>query len=123
MHKVRRAAAGDGKLGCILWTALLAVLVFIAFKAIPVKVAASELYDYMDEQARFASRASPEALQKRILDKAKELELPVLRKNVKVERRGGTVQMRVTFTVPLEFPGYTYYWDFDLRVDRKVFLF
>ena len=123
MTGVRRAAAGDGKLGCILWVALLVVLVFIAFKAIPVKLAASELYDYMDEQARFASRASPEALSKRIVDKARELDLPLLRKNVKVERRGGTVQMRATFTVPLEFPGYTYNWDFDLQVDRKVFLF
>ncbi len=116
-------ARGDSKLGCILWLAVLAVFVLIAVKAVPVKLAATELYDYMDEQARFAGRASPEALKARILRRAKELELPVENKNISVERRGGTVRMRCTFTVPVEFPGYTYNWDFDLLVDRKVFLF
>ena len=31
--------------------------------------------------------------------------------------------MRVQFTVPLEFPGYTYNWDFDLKVDRSLYIF
>jgi len=30
--------------------------------------------------------------------------------------------MSAQFTVPLEFPGYTYEWEFDLQVDRPIFI-
>ena len=30
--------------------------------------------------------------------------------------------MKAVFTVPLEFPGYTYEWDFDLEVERPIFI-
>lgn len=121
---MRRAGAiGDSKLGCILWLAVLAIFVLIAVKAVPVKIAASELYDYMDEQARFGGRASAQALRDRILRKAQDLDLPVERKDVKVAKRGGIIKMNCTFTVPLEFPGYTYNWDFDLEVERQIFIF
>jgi len=33
------------------------------------------------------------------------------------------VRMRAQFTVPLEFPGYTYNWEFDLQVDRGIYIF
>ena len=48
----------------------------IAFKAIPVKLASTQLYDYMDDQARFGARVSSNALKARVLKKAKELDLP-----------------------------------------------
>jgi len=31
--------------------------------------------------------------------------------------------MRAQFTVPLDFPGYVYNWDFDLQVERPIFIF
>ena len=40
-----------------------------------------------------------------------------------VEKAGGRIKMEARFTVPLEFPGYVYYWDFDLQVDRPIFIF
>jgi len=36
---------------------------------------------------------------------------------------GDKIRMRVQFMVPLEFPGYTYEWEFDLRVDRSIYIF
>jgi hypothetical protein len=118
-----RAQAGDSKIGCILWLALLAIGVLIGYKAIPVKIKTSELYDFMVEQAKWAATTSEETLEKRILAKAKELDLPIDPRQVNTEKSNDRVRMRATFTVPLEFPGYTYNWAFDLQVERPIFIF
>jgi hypothetical protein len=118
----RRKQAGDGKLGCILWSLLLIAGVLVAWKAVPIKIATSELYDFMVEQAKWAGNTPSEVLQKRIVSKADELDLPVDPKFVKAEKTGDKIRMSATFTVPLEFPGYTYEWDFDLQVERPIFI-
>jgi hypothetical protein len=118
-----RAQAGDGKLGCILWSLLVIVGGLIALKTIPVKIATSELYDFMVEQAKFAGGASAETIEKRIIQKGQELKLPIDPKKVTAERYGDNIRMRAIFTVPLEFPGYTHEWNFDLQVDRPIYIF
>ncbi|MDQ1348038.1 MAG: hypothetical protein QG573_1412 [Acidobacteriota bacterium] len=118
----RQRQAGDGKLGCILWSLLLIAGVMVAWKAVPVKIATSELYDFMVEQAKWAGNTPSEVLQKRIVSKANELNLPVDPKFVTAEKPGDKIRMKAVFTVPLEFPGYTYEWDFDLEVERPIFI-
>lgn len=113
---------GEARLGCVLWLIVLAVFVMIIMKVVPVKIRSAELYDFMEETAMFAGRATTEELKKRILARARDLELPLKEKNIKVERIGGRVRMRCTYTVPIEFPGYTYNWDFEHIVDRPVFV-
>ena len=118
----RHNAAGDSKLGCILWLLILFAFAMVTWKAVPVKVHSSELLDYMTEQAQYASRASGEQLKLRILKRAEELNLPLEAKNLKVDRGEKRVRMVCHYTVPLEFPGYTYYWEFKHEVDRPVFI-
>ena len=118
----RKRQAGDGKLGCVLWSLLLIAGVMVAWKAVPVKIATSELYDFMVEQAKWAGNTPSEVLQKRIVSKAAELDLPVDPKFVTAEKIGDKIRMGAAFTVPLEFPGYTYEWDFDLQVERPIFI-
>jgi hypothetical protein len=118
-----RGQAGDSKLGCILWSLLVIVGGLIAFKTIPVKIATSELYDFMVEQAKFAGGASAETIEKRIIQKGQELKLPIDPKKVTAERYGDNIRMRAIFTVPLDFPGYTHEWHFDLQVDRPIYIF
>ena len=119
----RSGQKGEGKLGCILWTAALALAILIAWKMIPVKLASVELYDFMIEQAKFAGGERPKVLEERILRKAKELDLPLEKKRLKVERVGDSIRMRAQYTVPVEFPGYTYQWEFNHEVDRPIFYF
>lgn len=118
----RLVQTGEGRLGCILWLSLVLLFALVAWKVVPIKIKSSELKSYMEEQAKFAYRASPEALKKRILAKARELELPVDPKRVKVERRGPRIVLKCSYTVPVEFPFYTYMWKFDHLVDRPVFM-
>ena len=119
----RRAQAGEGRIGCIIWLALLAVGILIGYKTIPVKIATSELYDFMDEQAKWAATTKPDVLRNRIYSKAKELDLPLDAKNLTVERYGDSIKMRATFTVPIEILGYERDWDFDLQVNKAIFIF
>jgi hypothetical protein len=119
----RSAEAGDGNLGCILWVVVLGIAVLIAWKAIPVKVRSAELYDHMVEITKFGARTAPEEIEKDILAKARELDLPLDKDHVKVERIGDRLKMEASYTVPLEFPGYTYNWHFDHQVDRPLYIF
>lgn len=123
MLRRRSSERGEGNLGCILWSLALIVGVLIAWKAVPVKVASAELYDYMDELARFsAARDSEEMLQKKILTRAGELRLPVVKENITVSKANERVRMTVKYMVPLEFPGYTYEWNVEHELDRPIFI-
>ena len=119
----RTGQSGEGRTGCIIWLALLGAGILVGYKTIPVKISTSELYDYMDEQAKWGATNPPEAIKGRIFQKAKELELPLEPAKLTVERYGDNIKMRAIFTVPIEFPGYVYYWNFDLQINRAIFIF
>lgn len=119
----RRFETGEGKIGCIFWTLVVVVLAIAGWKMIPVKIATSELYDYMVEQAKWAASTKPEQLQKGIVAEAKRLDLPVEAENVRVVSDGSRIKMSARFTVPIDFPLRTYEWEFNLEVDRPIFSF
>jgi hypothetical protein len=119
----RRAERGEGNVGCILWLLALGLAILIAWKAVPVKMQSAELYDFLDETAKFRSERTPtEELEKQILDRAKQLNIPLEKKNVKVERKGDRIYMEVEYSIPVEFPGYTYQWHFRQTLDRPIFI-
>lgn len=119
----RGPSRGEGNLGCILWAILLGLVVLIAVKAVPVKISSSELYDYMLEQVKLSPNTPPELMEKRILQKARELDLPLDKKGLEVERVGDRIRITANYTVPVEFPGYTYQWEFRHAIDRSIFIF
>jgi hypothetical protein len=119
----RIAERGESNLGCILWLVLLSIAVLISWKMIPVKVNSAELSDYMVEVAQFQSaRNPPEELKQMILNRAAELRLPLTKDGVTVVRTGDRIRMTVDYTVPVEFPGYTYNWHFRQELDRPIFI-
>lgn len=119
----RRTERGEGNVGCILWLVALGIALLIAWKAVPVKMQSAELYDFMDEIAKFRAERTPtEELEKQIVDRAKQLGIPIDKKNVRVERRGDRIYMEVEYTIPVEFPGYTYPWHFRQTLDRPIFI-
>lgn len=119
----RIAERGEGNLGCILWLLVLGLAVMISVKAIPVKIASAEMHDFMDEMARSAGvNTTAEDVKKAILQRAAELKLPLDKDHVTVVRQGDRLQMRAEYTVPVEFPGYTYHWHFVHELDRPIFI-
>lgn len=120
----RRSQTGEGKIGCIVWTLLLILGAMVAYEMVPIKMKSAQLYDYMEDQASDATyNRNSEATKKRILRKARDLDIPLDKDNLSVERIGDRIRMKATYTIPAEFPGYTYYWKFDHEIDRNLYIF
>lgn len=114
---------GEGKIGCIFWLLVMGIVALIAVKMVPVKIASAQFYDHMEEQTKFALQAPPEAIKRQIMQKARDLDLPVKPENLSVERTGTEIRIHCTYEVPIEFPGYTYVWKFDERLNRPLYIF
>ena len=113
---------GGARIGAVIWILMFAVLVVVSKEAIPVKIKTSQLEDFMVELAKFSTREPDEKLQRRILEKADELQLPLVKDDVTVHKANGRVRMRAQYEIPLVFPFYTYVWHFDHQVDRPIFI-
>jgi hypothetical protein len=118
-----RRQSGQGKIGCAIWILAVVVASMVAYKMIPVKVKTSELKSFMVDQAKWAGNLTTDALEKSIIAKGAELGLPLTEQGVQVQKDRDHVRMEAVYTVPIEFPGYTYNWQFHERVDRNIYIF
>lgn len=124
--RVARSAGqrGEGRIGCIFWVVVLAVGVIVAWEVVPIKIRSTQLYDFMEDQAAIATYdENIEGMKKRILAKAVDLKIPLDKDQLLVERYGDNIRMRATYTIPAEFPGYTYNWNFKHEIDRPLYIF
>lgn len=96
--------SGAGRAKAILSIAFLIIVIFCGIKIIPVYVNSYELDDYIRQQTPFwlTQRASADSIQKAILAKAQELDLPVTPEQVKVEVTGALVSVSLEYTVPVD---------------------
>jgi hypothetical protein len=94
----------------------------IAYKMIPVKVKAADMRDTVTDEAKSAGTNRDDTkILKRILAKAQELNLPLAEEDVKIQRASGMIRIEVSYTVPVEFPGYTYHWAFHHKAENPLF--
>ena len=112
---------GEGKGGCIVGLLIFAAVVLFAYKLIPVKMRASELRETITMQARSAGSTSNVKIRKNIMEKARELKLPLDEKNLVVRRYGTNIEINAEYSVPVEFPGYTFNWSFKHHTENPVF--
>ncbi len=117
----RRSELGEGKGGCIFGLICFVVSVFIAWKMIPVKVKAAELRQEVVDQAKSAGNRGPDKIKLAIMTKAKELQLPLQEKDLKIDRGNDRIIIKATYYVPIEFPGFTYNWKFEHNADNPIF--
>jgi hypothetical protein len=118
----RRAEAGTGRVGCVIWAALLGVGVLIAAKIVPVKIKTSTFYDAMQEQAQFGSIKGDAAIQAELWRKAQELQIPLKKEDIVVRRDVAYVYVEVHYVLNVDFPIYgTYVWHEDDKVQRPLF--
>ena len=120
----RRGMRGGIKIGCILWLAVLGVLAHMAYVIIPVKVKTSTFYDFMQEEAAFGSIRDIKQLEKELVAKAKELDVPVNEDNLTIKRTRENILIEAHYSITIEFfSGWKkYVWKFDQVVNRPTFL-
>ena len=116
-----RRERGEGQVGCLVGLVLLLIAGLIAYKMIPVKVKSADLRDTVQDYAKSGSQFNDKAITAAILDKAKDLELPVSENDIKIQRRANDIKVEVDYTVPVKFPGYTYNWKFHHKAENPLF--
>ena len=120
----RRGLRGEGRIGCILWLAVLGLIGYALYKIVPVKIATSTFYDFMQEEAAFGSIRGVKQLEKELLAKAKELNVPVTEENLTIKRTRENITIEAHYSITVEFfNGWKkYVWKFDQVVARPTFL-
>lgn len=118
----RKWQKGEGKAGCIFWLLLLGIGVFTAWQMVPPKIADMQLKDYVEELAQLEPRKSGEWFEQAILNRAKDLEIPLKKNDLKVDKTLRRVKVEMTYIVPIDFIVTTYKWKFEHKLERDIFL-
>ena len=87
------------------------------------KIASSEFYDVMQEQAAFGSIKDLKFIEFEILRKAQELQIPVTKDNLKITRVRESITVEAHYAITIDFfnGAYKYVWKFDPVVIRPLF--
>jgi hypothetical protein len=112
---------GEGQAGCLVGLVFLLLAGLVAWKVIPVKVKAAEMRDTVVDEAKSAGTHRDGQIMRAILRKAEDLELPISEEDVQIDRGRNDIKIEVAYTVPVEFPGYTYNWDFHIKAENPLF--
>ena len=124
MGIVERSARerGEGRLGLLFALALLGTGIFLGVKIIPVRINAYEFRDFVQEECRYAATRNNDAeIFKRIIDKAKELEIPLDRKNIQMERTTREMIITAKFEQPIDLKFTIYVFKFDQKERAPLF--
>jgi hypothetical protein len=93
---------------------LLVMSLFAGSRYAPAYFAVFELNDYVRQEVKYAftARKTPEALRADIVQKGKDLDIPIQLRDIKITRRGPS------FTLEVE-----YHWPIDLKVYHHELVF
>ena len=118
-----RSVRGAANVGCIVWLVILGLVGYVLYKVVPVKIATSEFYDVMQEQASFGSIKDAKFIEFEILRKAQELQIPVTKDNLKITRSREALTVEAHYEITIDFfnGAYKYVWKFDPVVVRPTF--
>lgn len=118
-----RGQRGEGKLGLLFWLLFFGAGLYFAVQTIPVKIAVYEFNDFLEKETRFhvtrsSGQFSPAALQKAILEKAEELEIPLDKKQITIKRRGKKVHTDVNYSVTVDLSVYEWVWRYQQHYEN-----
>lgn len=107
---------GAGKLGLLVWFAVMGSAVFAAFRCVPPKLAVMQFHDYIDEQLKFCAvspRCDQGKMMKNIFQKAAEFDLPVDKKAATLDVRQTEMILKLKHQVVVNLEVYQWVWDYD----------
>jgi len=109
---------GKGNLGCLFSLLIVAGLGYLGYKFAPHYVDHFRLKDAMEEIAVHRavgsrSGATNKAIQNEVLEKAKELGIPLKREGIRVQQEQDRVSITVKYTIPVALANHVYDWNFE----------
>jgi hypothetical protein len=115
-----------GTVKLILVLGLLGGLVYVGAEVIPPYFANYEFQDTLDNEARIGtySTKGDDVIREAVFKRAQELELPIAKEQIKVQRTGplgnGSVVIETDYSVHLDLPGYPMDIDFHPHSKNKT---
>jgi hypothetical protein len=121
MKRSRRSQRGAGKLKAVVFTVILLLAIYVAFKLVPPYVSEYQLQDKMQELARFGivNRYSDEQVRENVFKVVQDLDLPVKREDIKVTVTQATVRISLDYTVPVDLLFYSTELHFSPSSENK----
>lgn len=119
----RSSERGSSRLQFLIVMAVLGAGAYAGFLYIPVAYRAHTYKDLMQHYADVAVAQGypPSWAGEQLLKNSAEYEVPATAV-ITPSQRDNRVQVRVQFVQPIEFPGYTYNYEFDHTVKSTAFL-
>lgn len=118
----RAGETGDGRLKAIVFTAILVMGIYAAFKIVPAYVNEFQLSDKIQEQARFAvvNRYTEDQIRDNVFGVVQDLNIQgVKREDIKVTATRQDVRISLDYTVPVDLLVYRTELHFSPESENK----
>ncbi|MEJ5165935.1 MAG: hypothetical protein WHV67_02780 [Thermoanaerobaculia bacterium] len=112
---------GKINFGCIVMLLILIVVGYALYIIIPIKIKAAELKKTAEMYALQGSLYTREQIMTELVEKAKQLDLPVTEKNIKIEKSSSFIKIDIYYTVPIDIMGYKTELKFNPHFENPLF--
>ena|ERR1022692_178985 len=118
-----RTARGAANFGCIVWLAICGLIAYGLYKIVPVKVQSAAFADFLQEESSFGSIKSQQQIEAEILNKAKEMNIPVTKDNLTIKKTKELITVEAHYSMTIDFfnGAFKYEWKFDPVFARPLF--
>jgi hypothetical protein len=118
----RASERGGSKMNALLVLIILCAIVFAAVKIVPPEFANYQMQDSMETEARFAiaNRKPLEEIRDDVWKKAQELDIPVKRDDIKVVTNQSTIEISLSYAVPIDLQVYQFTLNFHPHADNRT---
>ena len=119
---VRPEERGAGHIKAIIFTLILASLIYVAFKVAPPMINEYQFQDGLQDIARFASvnRDSNDKIRDAILKEAKKDDVPIQAEDLKIEGGGGNIRISADYSVTADLGVYQWTLNFHPAVKNDA---
>jgi hypothetical protein len=122
VRKAINGERGGSKLNLVLTLAVLAGMVFVAAKIVPVYFANLQFQDSIESESRFALTGYPKKtaddVRNDIWNKAKQLGIPAEKDAIRVAMDNGSVEIGLDYSVPINLAVYQFTLQFHPHADN-----
>ncbi len=119
---MRNGAQGEGRTGFLITLGLFLLTIFLAIKIVPARIDGYQFQEVLREEARnVAVHRNDEQVAARIMDKAKAMDIPLERSNLKISHTTAEVIITATYQKPIDLRFTTYTYKFKGKQAAPLF--
>jgi len=113
---------GSAQLKAILWTVVMASLIYVGVRVVPLYFHDYTFTDGIQTIARFATatRQTPEQIRTAVLKEAEKNSIPITAKDIKIKAVNGNVQIEAAYTIVVNLHLYQWTLNFHPSVSNNA---